>query len=386
MALNGTGVQGLRDLSSSAAKPPPPHPILKKPRGPSSSGPRPTARFVSPETSGDEDEKDNETPSAGNTVTPALGMRLPVTSPTKKKFPGKKFVASTGAAKRRPMLPRKSSSQSSTTSDNGSKEGTSSSSSRGSATPQRPVSPIAEGPHPDTPVKLDDSPKLSAKAVGKRPVLASRTTAETKDALGNNIDLAAQHESSSDSQIHVEKKTMNSAPLVVKQKLESLTRRPQSLINLSRHAQTTTISSQSGNGDSDSAPSTRPGIRSVPMAQSRSHSGYVYRREGGASTGVDQGLFTGATASTTNIAAQGEIIDQSGSFNHLPSSSFFDHRSTESGSGTESLSSSLLESRFTPTQPSTAPAVPLGRTKSQLTLLLERENEARAGNKSRSKS
>lgn len=386
-ALNETGRNGSRGLSSSAAKPPPPHPILKKPRGPSSSGPRPTARFVSPHASEDEDEKDSEINSSGSTVTPALEIRPPVTSPPKKKVHGKKFVASTGAAKRRPHLPRKNSSQSSSTSEHGSKDGTSSSSSRGSGTPQRPVSPIVEGLPADTPSKPHGSPRLSAKAAGKRPMLARKTTAEKRETRSQSADTTTtQHKPNPNPNPHVATKTTPSPSSVPKPKRESLTKRPQSLVNLPRHAQTTTTSSsRSANGDEDmSAMQQRVG--SVPMAQSRSHSDYIYPRESGPSRRLDQGLFTGATASTTNIAAQGMIIDQSGSFGQFPDSNFFDRHLNESSSAAQSLSSSLLESRFTPTQPSTSGSVPLGRTKSQLTLLLERENEARAANKPRSKS
>lgn len=87
-------------------------------------------------------------------------------------------------------------------------------------------------------------------------------------------------------------------------------------------------------------------------------------------------LFTEATSSTTNVAAQGTIIDQAGSTRHLPQISTSslaqdDHMSPHGGSS----ASSLLESRLTPTQPSSSAVLPLGRTKSQLTLLLEREKE-----------
>jgi hypothetical protein len=122
------------------------------------------------------------------------------------------------------------------------------------------------------------------------------------------------------------------------------------------------------------------------MAQSRSHTGYVHSRDRVSSRELEKGLFTGATASTTNVAAQGMMIDPSDSFGQLPASNYFDRYPNSSGSAAQSLSSSLLEPRLKPTKPSTSGSVPLGRTKSQLTLLLEREDEARAGKKPRSKS
>lgn len=87
-------------------------------------------------------------------------------------------------------------------------------------------------------------------------------------------------------------------------------------------------------------------------------------------------LFTEATSSTTNIAAHGTIIDQSGSIRDVTaiSTSLHDQGEGSSPYGGSSTSS-LLESRLTPTQPSSSMVLPLGRTKSQLTLLLEREKE-----------
>ncbi|KAG5921253.1 hypothetical protein E4U42_005922 [Claviceps africana] len=94
-----------------------------------------------------------------------------------------------------------------------------------------------------------------------------------------------------------------------------------------------------------------------------------------------QGLFTSATATTTNVAAQGQIIDQAGS---LPVSSIFAQREELVGADLASRRSttSLVDSRMLPTQPNPVASVPMGRTRSQLKLLLERE-KTRVGEKSR---
>ncbi|OAQ98160.1 hypothetical protein LLEC1_03587 [Akanthomyces lecanii] len=87
-------------------------------------------------------------------------------------------------------------------------------------------------------------------------------------------------------------------------------------------------------------------------------------------------LFTQATSSTTNVAAQGTIIDQAGSTQHLPrisTSSLAQDDHISAHGGTSAYSSQ--ETRLTPTRPSSSAVLPLGRTKSQLTLLLEREKE-----------
>ncbi|EGX95098.1 hypothetical protein CCM_03370 [Cordyceps militaris CM01] len=86
-------------------------------------------------------------------------------------------------------------------------------------------------------------------------------------------------------------------------------------------------------------------------------------------------LFTVATSSTTNVAAQGTIIDQAGSVASLPQLSTSNSAKYETSSHGGSSASSVLDARLTPTQPSSSAVLPLGRTKSQLTLLLEREKE-----------
>lgn len=90
-----------------------PHPILKKSRGPSTTGPRPTARFISPH----ESEDDPGSPACENThvvVQPPSPDRAQA-KPEKKVTSGKKargYV--TAPAVKRPVIFRRKSSQSST--------------------------------------------------------------------------------------------------------------------------------------------------------------------------------------------------------------------------------------------------------------------------------
>lgn len=70
------------------------------------------------------------------------------------------------------------------------------------------------------------------------------------------------------------------------------------------------------------------------------------------------------------MAAKGQIIDQAGS---LPTSGVVDPYVEDDNLASRPSATSLLESRMQPTQPSPAASVPMGRTRSQLTLLLERE-------------
>lgn len=101
-----------------------PHPILKKTRGPSSTGPRPTARFISPHES--DAETATTTNSSNRSSSPNSHVVVQPPSPdsqnskTDKKVTGSggakkkgRIVAST-AGKKRPVITRRQSSQSST--------------------------------------------------------------------------------------------------------------------------------------------------------------------------------------------------------------------------------------------------------------------------------
>jgi hypothetical protein len=354
------------ERKQSSSKPRPAPILKKKPRGPSTSGPRPTARFVSPHESGDEVAAARETPSSGSTITPELELRAAVKSPSKKKShgSGKKFVASTAGVKRRPVLSRKMSSQTSvhsSASDTKSSEGASSAGARQPGISQRSVSPIAEIATKPTVFHSSviesgvsaDSPVLSAKAAGKRPATLRSTGTAT------NLD-QRQYQSPITGEISL---------LSTSRRQSDSMPRAQSSINLSTRSSTHNHLWPDSLRTTGTAAATQPAVGSVPISHSQHQHNHQSRGERRPSRGFSQGLFTGATASTTNVAAQGTIIDQSGSFGAMDTTNFFS-RSAEHDS---SLSSSLLESRFLPTQPSTAASVPLARTKSQLTLLLERE-------------
>ena len=372
---------GLKDLSASAAKPPPRHPILKKPRGPSTSGPRPTARFVSPHVSGDEDDQDGSSPSSTSTITPALEMKSSNPSPPKKKVPTKKFVASKTAGRRRPALPRKTSSQSSGISDQGSRDATALAYSRFSDGSLGSVSPVAEAATAHETSEQETKPRLSAKAAGKRPLVPRTPAIEKRCALPQEAaETATIQTPKSTAQSFT---TIKSSPIVPSnQSQEERLMRPHSSIDLSGPSSRKT-KAREPRSPLENVPDSSAIVASVPMVHSHSHSGYMRANSDRVGRATTSGLFTGATSSTTNVAAQGVIIDQSGSFSSGPTPGFFER--DDLGSRSESFSSSLLESRLVPTPPSTSASVPLGRTRSQLTLLLEREKEARASGRPRPK-
>ncbi|CAG8948666.1 hypothetical protein HYFRA_00001786 [Hymenoscyphus fraxineus] len=109
--------------SSNLSRPPTvmPHPILKKTRGPSSNGPRPTARFVSPHESEHETEPASSSTSNAHVVVQPPSPLAPEdtkadkkSSATTRKKPTKPtFVATSATKKKRPVMPRRQSSQTS---------------------------------------------------------------------------------------------------------------------------------------------------------------------------------------------------------------------------------------------------------------------------------
>ncbi|CZR63837.1 uncharacterized protein PAC_13734 [Phialocephala subalpina] len=98
--------------AASRAPGPMPHPILKKTRGPSTTGPRPTARFISPHESQDEDSESPKTHVVVQPPSPTPKSQDPKTDKKTATMQTKKtFIAS--AKKKRPVIMRRQSSQSS---------------------------------------------------------------------------------------------------------------------------------------------------------------------------------------------------------------------------------------------------------------------------------
>ncbi|KAF9770853.1 hypothetical protein IL306_011529 [Fusarium sp. DS 682] len=356
-----TDSAALRTLSSSASKPPPAHPILKKARGPSSSGPRPTARFVSPHESADEDE----IPSSGSTAATASEAPVYVTDPPKKKttiVPPQKLTPSSPAASKKTIQPSKLAS----TAEPVIREagaGTSSGSRNGAL--QRPVPHSARtNVEHDRPTSEDSngiarkSPPMSEKARGKQPAVPVRPVSYRKEVAKGVIEEETRPSPPKDRprSIHREKGVLPQA---------------RSLINLANHGSRrgSGASSRStiGVGSFESGRSQETPL----MARSQSHGGYDQPKP--YNNIRAPGLFTEATSSTSNVAVTGTILDQSG-FGSMSDLSTIDHLRPEHHTiPVVPPQPSILDARFTPTPPTTSASVPLGRTKSQLTLLLERE-------------
>ncbi|KAK8132608.1 hypothetical protein PG999_000781 [Apiospora kogelbergensis] len=331
---------------SSSSRPPPPHPILKKPRGPSTSGPRPTARFVSPPGSEDEgaDQAEPEPSSSRKKAPPdkdsesqapsaAKGERKKSTSVAPKKKTT--FVAST--ARRRPAMPRRQSSQSSSgATESAVKDGNSSTSSRSGS--QRPVSPIAErAAKKSAPgAARETSDKISAKAAGKLPA-TKPLPAATNDTASFRV---------------VEQRR-------IKREWDGADRRKPAK---ERESPKAPLYRQSS-AQRQKAPA---------IMRTRSENGpQVGIVRGGLDRVPPHGLISSSTATTSTVAARGTMTD----FDDSIRAQMIPGQEGRSEGASSRSGGSLLDSRLAPTPPSTAPTVPMARSKSQLTLLLERQNE-----------
>ncbi|KAG5996631.1 hypothetical protein E4U52_006160 [Claviceps spartinae] len=345
----------VRSMSGSASKPPPSHPILKKSRSPNAPGPRPTARFASPPVFAREEAKETHAGSSATTNTSATGPRIATrsantrpatqrllpafTSPVPSTTMTTKQTATTiTPTPTRPALGRKGSHrQSHTFKANAQRlqlatEAPSKPAKppqNGAALPERSTGSQSRAVEQDNTAQTCAQPKLSAKAAGKQPAVARPVSSDWSRILPRKLSGLWSPASN------------RSIPM----------------------ARTDTDNSSGTRSVSDS---------SSFLARSLTQNGHGRR------TSV-QSLFTSATTTTTNVAAQGQIIDQGGS---LPVSRIYDRQAGLAGFAPRPLAASMRESRMVATQPSQGARVPMGRTASQLRLLLEREN-SRPGDKSR---
>ncbi|KAG5979252.1 hypothetical protein E4U55_005380 [Claviceps digitariae] len=386
-----------RSLSSSASKPPPPHPILKKSRSPFvAGGPRPTARFASPPPDSDrEDTKESDFPSSGSTTT------------------ANSETVNIKSTKRRPDGAQKLM--------NASLASTPSTSSPSPSTTATLTTPPTVLPTTNRPVmNRNQSPQISMAMAGTHrahfsfreppsraqtqnginaPVLeqsaaagAAGATARSESGEFRNLGNSMQSFTQSP---RLSAKAAGKQPAVARKASNDLTRIPESASQatlptaVSNHSNclarntyelrspvsTRSISLTRTDTDSSSTTGSISDSSSM-MVRSMTQNGYGRKPS-------TQGLFTSATATTTHVAAQGQIIDQAGS---LPISAIFNQQETtgmvEADLTSRRSATSLIYSRMLPTQPSQVASVPMGRTRSQLKLLLERE-KSRVGDKSR---
>ncbi|KAI1765731.1 hypothetical protein GGR53DRAFT_249752 [Hypoxylon sp. FL1150] len=354
-----------------------PHPILKKPRGPSNSGPRPKTRFVSPAGSDDEG-KDVDLASSGSTAVNHSGdSKVSISSTAKEDrkkatntTPKKKttFVAS-ASSRRRPGMSRRISSQSSTAvsgSDTGSKEGGSP-----AGLQQSGLQSLAPVTQPENLAKEystnEGGERLSAKAAGKRPV---RRPSPDKSRASKPSTTPAPS-------VCDQPSTTHNKPGEAKQLTSTADPTNKAIVKVNNL--TTAAQGQGGavHRRSDTQERPRPDIPPV-MNRSRSDVGGGRRSSQDLTRGrvPPQALISSSTATISHETAQGTIIEfdeNTPAYQAVTSAAYGQDDEIEIGS--RRSGSSVLESRFTPTQPSPTPTVPLGRSKSQLHLLLERQGD-----------
>lgn len=418
-------------LTPSSSRPPPAHTILKKPRGPSNSGPRPTARFVDVPDSEDEISQQSGENSVGNSTKRKPDTRASSSSmsPVKvdRKPAPKKFVASSTTSKRRPVLPRRQSSQSSTGSVTASDPSPrdAGSASRNNSNQQvsnvssKDFSPSKRQNGLNLPTHTEE-PASRAKAPGKRSQLSGpvRESASTSSQDAHVQD-GPRKTAPANTPSPVSKGTNCQQNMPRSQgssgegpNAKVLGKRPEATaLNLGRKA-TPHKSIHSGNYDGSTGTQASP-PRSVPQSMQPATSSAIsadivepsQRRtaqEGNSQAHKEQGDTTTSSKAAPKMArSRSNNESKRMSSGGLKSSSVvglsniavaggFDFETPRArpegdddlpplGAGQPDIrAASVLDSRLTPTQPSPNPPPPLGRSKSQLTLVLERE-KARAG-------
>ncbi|RYC64949.1 hypothetical protein CHU98_g1240 [Xylaria longipes] len=356
-----------------------PHPILKKPRGPSASGPRPTARFVSPPESGiDEDNtKQSGTTTPTTAATYGVGSKVPGgsgglnTNEERRKGNAHKakkktaaFVAST-SSKRRPGMPRRSSSQSSAgASEIGSKDGDSSLGSKHDIL-QSSVPTILEKPEQQQVIakKGNGNTGLSAKAAGKRPMTQSRvetTTSKSRTVRNNHV----QNEGPLAEQDNVKVKGQNPA----RSGKTGGTADNRSKTSSSAAAQRVDIQQQP---QSESSPSMSRSASDIGSTRS------ISREASRTFVGPSSLMSSSLAKLDTSVIGQGTIskFAESTPFQGPSVGQSGGSGGNEALEASQSYGGSGTGRQMTPTQPS---STPLGRSKSQLAMLLDRKAEKKS--------
>ncbi|RWA04911.1 hypothetical protein EKO27_g10198 [Xylaria grammica] len=334
-----------------------PRPILKRPRGPSASGPRPTARFVSPPESGmDEDSTKLDKTTASTTLTtPSAGAsaRFPGSSAVKEERakgraikPSRKttaFAAST-ASRRRPGMPRRSSSQSSAgATDAASKEGDSSLGSKGS-----------QSSVPTIPEKLEQQPDIrcSKKTSKPGPARSSQSRNEAPPAGQGNIEV----EPLRPAQLGRDEKSAGSPKNRSKTFSSAGTQRKDT--QQRPLFESSPLMSRSSSDVGIARPISREASRAL-VPPSSLMSSTLAKLD---TSVIGQGTITGFSESTpTQIPALGRLGEGGNK------EAYEEISQTPGGS--------RLGQQSTTTQPSPTTTVPLARSKSQLTILLDRKVE-----------
>ncbi|KAI0522187.1 hypothetical protein F5B22DRAFT_463224 [Xylaria bambusicola] len=328
-----------------------PRPILKRPRGTSASGPRPTARFVSPPEPGITGELTTvkATKDSGSSASKEEKVKGRPIKPKKK---ATAFVAST--SRRRPGMPRRTSSQSSAgASDLGPKEGDSSLGSKYDGS-QSSIPTILEKPEQQlaNTNKGKGTVGVSAKAAGKRPMTqpqVDKTELEPEkvgSSQSQNATLSAEQSSDRPGRAGNAAGSFGS---------RSKTSSPAAVLKTNTPQETSPLMIRSSSDAGPIRPTSRDTSRAtVPPTSLMSSTPAKLD-----TSVIGQGTISGFRE---DLRAQSALLDRPGD---------------SSVHGTPDLTSEIPSGSglSRPTQPSTTAAIPLARSKSQLSLLLDRNGE-----------
>lgn len=416
-------------LTPSSSRPPPAHTILKKPRGPSNSGPRPTARFVDVPDSEDETSQQSGENNVGTSSKKKPDARASSSSisPAKvdRKPAPKKFVASSTASKRRPVLPRRQSSQSSTgsvtASDPSPRDAASASrnasNQQASTVSSKDSSPSKRQNGSGLPTHAGE-PAARAKASGKRSQVSGpgreSASASSQDAQAQDVSRKTAP-ANKPSPISKGVSSQQNLPRAQGSSGEGpnakvLGKRPEAAAlksgSRSPAQKNLHLGSYDGSTETRASPprsvpqSMQPATSSANSADKAEPSRRRSAQEGGSRAHKEQGDTASSSAAPKMARSRSNNESKRMSSGGLKSSSVvglsniavaggFDFETPKARPSDDDLpplaagqpdirAASVLDSRLTPTQPSPNPPPPLGRSKSQLTLVLERER-ARAG-------
>lgn len=416
------------NLTPSSSRPPPAHPILKKPRGPSNSGPRPTARFVDVPDSEEEtsapssSSQQSGTVSQSDTPTKSRATSSRSRSPAKsdkKSATGKKFIASTSSSKRRPVLPRRQSSQSSTGSAGsdvasrdvrqGTSQGSNSSSrdnspSRRQGTPGPSTHVEGQGSKNKAPEKRSTAEATTEKRSATRPspqfnaripnamtprmmsspLSQEHTFVETPIRQKSRQESTFSMSRAGDTQSHISSTTEKPAATTrATDSTEMNHRKPEA------RSEETPVSTQAGNGGTRIANGTshaKQPTTPVPAQSQPDSNGappMVRSKSNTESKRISSTTAPAASFKSPSVVGMSSVAVTGGFDFETPRARLLEDELPVLGADQPDIRKpSVLDSRFTPTQPSSAAPPPMARSKSQLTLLLERD-KARIGDKHR---
>jgi hypothetical protein len=374
-----------------------PPPILKKSRGPSTTGPRPTARFISPHESENEADRDSSAGSNSNVVvqSPSPGSKHTKvekkTSSSGRKKAG--FVAAGASKKKRPVIVRRQNSQSSAdsvkTSDNikisssqGSTQSSLGKSPLGRSPPLIPATVQARGKQPAASKFQEqfspdyEAPIISAPKDQHQP----RKDTKTSKSLGQKSQNHRSREGKQENKAPRSSEKRGSRNDIQDPRTSSQPSQSTATQKTSEENQMLALEGSTRQNTEQNRKSTHDRDRNQPLQRSRSGADYDGMEI------VQHDRKSSASLAPTLTPATGQLALGDAAIDMEPVPSTKRPTAKEKGKG-RAEGEHQKEDIFTkrPVQPVGTPAAsePLGslaRSKSQLTLLLEKDQKDRAKN------